>query len=218
MDQSASIRNLRDGAQSTLQAFNPTLQRVALGFTGPTSAHRTRRTATTGATRRRTRSTPAPPRRPGTRRPSTPSRSIRAADRRPDAGVRRGRDDGQQRRRRHRRATTSCSCRSPPRRRSGDFLLATIVVNDGSSTTITPPAGWTLIRRTNGGTNIGLATYRRFAGSSEPASTYTFGLSNSRRAVGGIVRYTGVDTAQSGHGLRARTTATTARSRLPPSQ
>ena len=57
---------------------------------------------------------------------------------------------------------------NPAQTANGDFLLATIVVNDGSSTTITPPTGWTLIRRTNDSTNVGIATYWKFAGSSEP--------------------------------------------------
>jgi hypothetical protein len=37
MDDSGSVANLRNGALSVLEAFDPALQRVALGFTGPTS-------------------------------------------------------------------------------------------------------------------------------------------------------------------------------------
>ena len=76
---------------------------------------------------------------------------------------------------------------------NGDFLLATIVVDGGTNTSITPPTGWTLVRRTDNSTNIGIATYRRFAGASEGAS-YLFRVTSSVRAVGGIVRYTGVNT------------------------
>src|SRR4029450_4635113 len=36
---------------------------------------------------------------------------------------------------------------------ANDVMLAAIMVRGGSSITITPPAGWTLVRRTNNGTN-----------------------------------------------------------------
>jgi len=78
-----------------------------------------------------------------------------------------------------------------------EVLVAGITVNGGSNTTITAPSGWTLIRRTNNGTNVGIASYYHVVTSagSEPAS-YSFGLSGSStlRASGGILRYTGVDT------------------------
>ena len=40
MDDSNSVDNLRDGAKAVLQAFDPALQRVALGLTGPSSLFR----------------------------------------------------------------------------------------------------------------------------------------------------------------------------------
>ena len=42
-------------------------------------------------------------------------------------------------------------------------LIAAIVVNGGTGITITEPSGWTLIRRTNSGTDVGLAIYRKRA-------------------------------------------------------
>jgi hypothetical protein len=80
-----------------------------------------------------------------------------------------------------------------------DVLVAGITVNGGTDITITPPSGWTLIRRTNNGGNVGIASYYHVVTSagSEPVS-YSWGLATSgatRRASGGILRYTGVDTA-----------------------
>ena len=184
--------------QSTLQAFNPAVQRVALGFTGPTSLWNTTNgnyggdstsnprnscTQTRGGV---TQTVHALALDPGAIDPG-PIPTFEAAG----AAVNNGATPPA--------ANNQLLVPKPAGTASGDFLLATIVVNNGTtnpnSTVITPPGGWTLIRRTNDGTNIGIATYRKVAGGSEPAATYTFGLTNSRRAVGGIVRYSGVDPA-----------------------
>jgi hypothetical protein len=74
---------------------------------------------------------------------------------------------------------------------SGEILIADIVVVNGTGTIITPPANWTLIRRTDDGNKTGMATYWKLASTSEPSS-YTWNFSASRRAVGGIIRYSGV--------------------------
>jgi peptidoglycan/xylan/chitin deacetylase (PgdA/CDA1 family) len=82
----------------------------------------------------------------------------------------------------------------------GDLLLAGITFNGGSAKTITPPPGWTLVLRTDdrdtgfgdNADDIGLASYYKFAGASEPVN-YSWGISVSDRAAGGIIRYTGVD-------------------------
>src|SRR3989344_9383719 len=103
--------------------------------------------------------------------------------------------------------TTTFTIPAPSSISSGDFLLAGIAFNGGDETSITAPSGWTLIQRTDGeGTvddEIGMTTYYKVAGSSEPAS-YTWDLVNTEgvepdnetepRAAGGIIRYTGVDT------------------------
>jgi hypothetical protein len=75
---------------------------------------------------------------------------------------------------------------------AGDLLLAGFTV-DGNPSVVSPPADWTPILR-NGGSGLGTHTYYKVATASEPASyTWTFG--ESRRAAGGIIRYTGVDTS-----------------------
>src|SRR3989344_2343243 len=103
--------------------------------------------------------------------------------------------------------TTTFTIQAPSSISSGDFLIAGIAFNGGDETTITAPSGWTIIERTDGsGSNdddIGLATYYKITGSSEPFS-YVWGVINTQggdsdedtepRATGGIIRYTGVDT------------------------
>ena len=76
---------------------------------------------------------------------------------------------------------------------ANDVMLAAIAVRGGSNTTITAPSGWTLVRRTNNGTTIGVATYWKRAGTpvADPGP-YAFGFSASIRATGGITSYSGV--------------------------
>lgn len=75
---------------------------------------------------------------------------------------------------------------------AGDVLVAQVTIEKGSDITITPPAGWVLVRRTNRGSDIGQAIYYKVATASEPAS-YRWNFSQSNKAAGGILRYTGVD-------------------------
>jgi hypothetical protein len=74
-----------------------------------------------------------------------------------------------------------------------DLLLAAVAVAPDTAV-ITPPAGWTLVRRTDNGaaTANSLAVYRRFAGTTEPTS-YVFGVSGGTAWVGGMQAYSGVD-------------------------
>jgi len=76
-----------------------------------------------------------------------------------------------------------------------DVMIASVGVRP-SSATITTPSGWTLVRRTNNGNSNSnsLAVYWKRAGSSEPAS-YSWSLSGSNQAVGGIQSFFGIDTA-----------------------
>lgn len=80
---------------------------------------------------------------------------------------------------------------------AGNLLLAQITFEKGSdagSDTQLTPSGWTRVVRTNQGTDLGTAVFWRVATATEPASyTWTFG--QSVKAAGGILRYTGVDTA-----------------------
>jgi hypothetical protein len=77
---------------------------------------------------------------------------------------------------------------------AGNLLLAQITVIGGSSATITAHADWTLLKRGNNGTNIAQAIYYRIATGSEQTS-YTWSFDGNRRASGGILRYSGVDTS-----------------------
>ncbi len=92
-----------------------------------------------------------------------------------------------------------------------DVMIASIAVRPCSSTSggactvnVTPPAGWTLVRIVDqaggggtGGFGNRLYIYRRVAGSAEPAS-YTWVIGGApvhAGAVGGILSFSGVDTA-----------------------
>jgi hypothetical protein len=80
---------------------------------------------------------------------------------------------------------------------AGDVLLAQIGFEKGSDAgtdaQITP-LGWTLVRRTNSKTDIGQAIFVRVATGSEQTS-YTWPFKQAVKAAGGILRYSGVDTA-----------------------
>ncbi len=75
----------------------------------------------------------------------------------------------------------------------GDLMLASIALRDGSESTVTPPDGWTLIQRTDNGTDVGIVTFFKFAAADEPSS-YTWTLTPQTRSQGGITHYSGVDT------------------------
>ena len=77
---------------------------------------------------------------------------------------------------------------------AGDFLLAQVTIEKGSDITITAPAGWVLVLRTNRSSDIGQAMYYKVATGAEPAS-YTWNFNQANKAAGGILRYSGVDTA-----------------------
>jgi hypothetical protein len=157
---------LYNGANAVLQAYDPTIQHIALGMLGPSSQDTACSTGAYG--RILNNSAPA-------------IASSTTADVQSAGNVTAG--------------ATTLVINKPTATAEGDFLVAGITVNGGSGVTITPPSGWTLITRTNNGTNVGMASYRKFATASEPAS-YTWGFGASVvRASGGILRYTGVDTA-----------------------
>ncbi len=75
---------------------------------------------------------------------------------------------------------------------SGDLLIVGLMFEKGSNATPTPPSGWTLIRRDNKYNYVGMATYYKVAGDSEPTS-YTFTLSNGPKWSIGISRIEGAD-------------------------
>jgi hypothetical protein len=97
-------------------------------------------------------------------------------------------------------AATSLTIAKPASVAVGDLLLAQITFEKGkdagTDAQITP-AGWTLVRRTNAqnhpnGTDLGQAIFYKVAGAAEPAS-YTFPFNQAVKAVGGIIRYSGVN-------------------------
>lgn len=90
----------------------------------------------------------------------------------------------------------------PAGTQADDVMIASIVVRPANML-ITPPAGWTLVRLINqpagggtGGAGQVQATYYRVATAAEPASyTWRFYGGVSNGAAGGILSFSGVDTA-----------------------
>jgi RHS repeat-associated protein len=78
---------------------------------------------------------------------------------------------------------------------ANDVLVGSVAVTP-SSATITPPADWTLVRRTDNAapTANSLAVYYKVASGSEPAS-YAWSTSGASFTVGGVQAFSGVDTA-----------------------
>ena len=165
MQNSGSIPNLKLAATAVLQAYDPALQRVALGLAGPSL------TSATGVTCG-----------------NSPNVDVNAVAN-PYTNPAYVSDNSA--------ATVSGGATSltinTPASSDGDLMIAGITVAGGTNTTIpTPPSGWTLITRTDNGTNVGLATYYHVATASEPSSyKWTFG--SSAKASGGIIDYTGVN-------------------------
>jgi len=74
-------------------------------------------------------------------------------------------------------------------------MIAQVTVRGGTGTTLTAPAGWSLVRRDNRGTQIAEGIYVHVVtGVSEPAN-YTWKFSAGNDAAGGMAAYTGVNTA-----------------------
>ena len=81
---------------------------------------------------------------------------------------------------------------APAGAQSGDVEVMGIAAR--GNPTITPPAGWTAVRTDSNSTTMRQATYTHVVGATEPAS-YTWNLSSSQAAAGGIMAYGGVATA-----------------------
>jgi RHS repeat-associated protein len=92
---------------------------------------------------------------------------------------------------------TSITVARPTGTQTGDQLLAVVGVHGGTELTLTTPTGWTLIDSRSQNTNVRLGLYRRLATADDPTEwTFTWtGATPSRKAVGAISAYTGVDTA-----------------------
>jgi len=74
----------------------------------------------------------------------------------------------------------------------GDLLVAALMFDRGKKIEVTPPAGWTLIRRSNSYRYVGMATYYRLATASEPNS-YSFPLDEKIKWAASISRISGAD-------------------------
>jgi hypothetical protein len=86
---------------------------------------------------------------------------------------------------------TTLGIPAPVGAKSGDVEVAAIAVR--GNPTITAPTGWTLVRSDVNSTTMKQAVYTHVVGATEPA-TYTWTLSSSQAAAGGIQAYSGVST------------------------
>lgn len=163
---SSDVQNTRDAARAILGVYHPDQHRIALGFLGPSDPNSSCNASGGPSVQVETLQ-------PG----SSVAPSYVASSSASNTGS----------------GTTTLSVGKPTGVSEGHFLLAGIAVTGGSTPTITPPAGWTLVTRTNNGTNLAVATYSHWVGAADPTSwTWTFG--SSVRATGGIVAWSGVDT------------------------
>jgi peptidase C25-like protein len=89
---------------------------------------------------------------------------------------------------------TNATVSYPPNTVQDDVMIASIGFRPNTSV-VTPPAGWTLIRRTNNATGSvnSLATYYHVTTASEPQN-YTWSFDTTTGVAASIVSFSGVDT------------------------
>ncbi len=161
----------RDAAKAVLGVYDPTLQRVALGLLGPSST-----TATCNGAGG-----------PAVKAVLAQNFTTTAPTRSQDTSASNGAN-----------GATTLVINKPNGTTTDTFLIAGITVaggikiGAGAGTVVTPPAGWTLIRATTNATNVGMASYYKVAGASEPNS-YTWTFNPTVRATGGIIQMSNVD-------------------------
>jgi hypothetical protein len=106
---------------------------------------------------------------------------------------------------------TTLSISTPAGAEPGDLEVMAIAARGAPR--FTPPSGWTLVRQDTNGNTMTQATFTHVVGSNEPAS-YTWTLSSSQSAAGGIIAYDGVRTVSpvdvSGGQANASSTSVTA--------
>ncbi len=169
---SADVQATRDAAKAILGVYSPDLQRVALGFLGPSSTMRTCSGTGGGPSVNVSTLQPATPVAPTT---GTGTAWVQTTT---------GTTGG----------ATSLTISKPTGTNSTNLLVATIAVAGGSAENVTAPGGWTLIRRTDNSTVLSVLSYYKVAGGSE-AGSYAWTISPSAKATGAIVRYSGVNTS-----------------------
>jgi hypothetical protein len=76
---------------------------------------------------------------------------------------------------------------------AGKLLIAAVAVDGAVGSTLTAPAGWNLLSAQNGGGQVGLAVWWKFAGSAEGAA-YTFAWTGPEKAYGWVMRFSGANT------------------------
>jgi hypothetical protein len=87
---------------------------------------------------------------------------------------------------------TSLDIAAPGGTNNGKLLIAAVAVDGAAGPTLTAPAGWNLLSAVNGGGQVGMAVWWKFAGATEPA-TYTFSWTGTERAYGWIMRFAGAN-------------------------
>ncbi len=180
----SDVTATKNAADAVLGVYNPAIQRVALGLLGPSSPN-----STCGS----------PAVNVNTLVPGTLTAPAIAGSTTANVQSATNASTG----------ATTLVISKPTSTASGDFLVAGITVTGGSGAGLTAPSGWTLIQRTNNASNVALFTYYRWAGGSEP-TTYTWTVSPSARASGGILRYTGVNPSNPINGTSTNTGSGTA--------
>ncbi|HMC68209.1 MAG TPA: hypothetical protein VKJ07_03565, partial [Mycobacteriales bacterium] len=91
--------------------------------------------------------------------------------------------------------TTTFTINTPSGAAANDVLVASITYSGGTGTTITAPAGWTLVKRTDNGTTIGLAVYSLVLAGAPAASYQWTGITSGAFLAGGVAAYRNVDNA-----------------------
>jgi hypothetical protein len=174
------ITDARDALKSILEVYDPTLQRVALGFLGPSEIDSTCSGSPAVSVNALQDPTPTLPNHRDSESASNASGGA-----------------------------STLVIDAPDNIQVGDVLVAAIAVNGGTNVAVTRPGqttgatndDWVQIRRTDNLTNVSLITYYRVvvnkSGNSneDEPDTYTWNLSPNARASGGISLYRDVSTA-----------------------
>jgi type II secretory pathway pseudopilin PulG len=74
----------------------------------------------------------------------------------------------------------------------GKLLIAAVAVDGAVGPTLNGPAGWNLLSAVNGGGQVGMAVWWKFAGAAEPAN-YSFTWTGPEKAYGWIMRFGGAN-------------------------
>jgi len=87
---------------------------------------------------------------------------------------------------------SSLSISKPAGTVAGDLLVAAVATDGNNTGSLLPPAGWNVVHVADSTGKVTFGVWWKVAGASE-SSSYTFSWSNSERAYGWIMRFTGFD-------------------------